>query len=148
MRGRVRVYCMYACVRSMHGMHDMQSGAELFPSTVSCMHACSAHMLCTHIMHAYHAYSARMHTYNTYARKNQRRSSKIKPRPQMGGAKRPPAPPEAGPLWSGLDFVQVSRVFARAGACMCVVCIHACGVCMVCMHAYYACIMRMRSMHA
>ena len=43
-------------------------------------HAC---ILC---MHAYHAYSVRMRKFNTHARaharKNQRRSSKLKPRPQ------------------------------------------------------------------
>ena len=84
-------------------------------------------------MHAYHAYSARMHTYNTYARKNQRRSSKIKPRPQKPRLRRGWGALRAPHLWSGLDFVRVSQVFACAGACMCIVCMHACGVCMICM---------------
>ena len=104
------------------------------------MHACM-HVYACICMHAYHAYSARMHTYNTHARARAQKPETLDQNQAQttdGGHEAPPAPPEVGLLWSGLDFGRVSRVFARAGACACIVCMHACDVCILCMHAYHA----------
>ena len=133
----------------------MQSGAELFPSTVgsprnSCicmhMHACiltvdgkNSAPLCMSCMPCIlrtHAYIQQHMHVPAHAETRDARTESS-PDHRWGGAKRPPAPPEAGPLWSGLDFARASLVFA----CVCIVCMHACGVCMVGMYMHaYACI--------
>ena len=87
------------------------------------------HFACMHTMHTPHAC---IHTIHTHAKTS---DTLAKSSPDHS-AKRPPAPPEAGLLWSGLDFARASLVFACVRARVCIVCMLACGVCMVCMHAY------------
>ena len=80
---------------------------------------------CMHTMHTLHAC---IHTIHTHA-KTSDALAKSSPDHRWGAR----SAPQAGLLWSGLDFGRVSQVFACTGACVCIVCMHACGVCMACM---------------
>ena len=101
---------------------------------IMCMPACYA---CMHMMHAC---ILCMHTYNAHARAHAHKKTgepqaKSSPDHRWGGAKRPPAPPEAGLLC----------ILCMHAMHACILCMHAMHACILCMHAYYTC---MHIMHA
>merc|ERR1711952_46153 len=95
----------------------------------SCMHAC---MLCMHArdacMHTMHAY-IQCTRLRTRTQENRRTSSKIKPRPQMGGAKRHPAPTEGGLLCMLCMHIMLKGIFHMHVYYACLHIMHACILC-------------------